>query len=153
MVVGVFAVRGWRPGRLWWMLGVGLVVFAAADSVYVLRVLSGTYVTGTPLDSLWLIGALFMSFAAWQRMGVGSAARSQTTVEAPNLIPVVFLLSSVGIIVYATTHPPKLLPLGVVLATVTLVFAIARSAYAFRQLRALAESKREARTDELTRCV
>ncbi len=150
MVVGVFAVRGWRPGRLWWMLGVGLVVFAAADSVYVLRVLSGTYVTGTPLDSLWLIGALFMSFAAWQRMGVGSAARSQTTVEAPNLIPVVFLLSSVGIIVYATTHPPKLLPLGVVLATVTLVFAIARSAYAFRQLRALAESKREARTDELT---
>ena len=39
---------------------------------------------------------------------------------------------------------------GVVLATATLVIAIARSAYAFRQLRALADSKREARTDELT---
>jgi len=149
MVVAVFAVRGWRPGRLWWLLGIGLVVFAAADSVYVLRVLSNTYVTGTPLDSLWLIGALFMAFAAWQRMGVGSAAMNLPTVEAPNIIPVVFLLSSVGIIVYATTHP-KILPLGVVLATVTLVIAIARSAYAFRQLRVLAESKREARTDELT---
>jgi len=32
----------------------------------------------------------------------------------------------------------------------TLLLAIGRSAYAFRQLRALAESKREARTDELT---
>ena len=149
MVVAVFAVRGWRPGRLWWMLGIGLVVFAAADSVYVLRVLSNTYVTGTPLDSLWLVGALFMAFAAWQRMGVGSAARNLPTVEAPNIIPVVFLLSSVGIIIYATTHP-RILPLGVVLATVTLVIAIARSAYAFRQLRVLAESKREARTDELT---
>jgi hypothetical protein len=89
MVVAVFAVRGWRPGRLWWMLGIGLVVFAAADSVYVLRVLSNTYVTGTPLDSLWLIGALFMAFAAWQRMGVGSAAGNLPTVEAPNIIPVV----------------------------------------------------------------
>ena len=125
MVVAVFAVRGWRPGRLWWLLGIGLVVFAAADSVYVLRVLSNTYVTGTPLDSLWLIGALFMAFAAWQRMGVGSAARNLPTVEAPNIIPVVFLLTSVGIIVYATTHP-KLLPLGVVLATVTLVYSQSR---------------------------
>jgi diguanylate cyclase len=93
MVVAVFAVRGWRPGRLWWLLGLGLVVFAAADSVYVLRVLSNTYVTGTPLDSLWLIGALFMSFAAWQRMGTGLAARNLPTVEAPNIIPVVFLLT------------------------------------------------------------
>ena len=34
MIVAVFAVRGWRPGRLWWTLGFGLVIFAAADSVY-----------------------------------------------------------------------------------------------------------------------
>jgi diguanylate cyclase len=149
MVVAVFAVRGWRPGRLWWMLGAGLVVFAAADSVYVLRVLSGTYVTGTPLDSLWLIGAFLMGSAAWQRMGTGSSAKNMAALEAPNIIPVLFLLSSVAIIVYATTRP-KILPLGVVLATVTLAIAIARSAYAFRQLRALAASKREARTDELT---
>ena len=146
MVVAVFAVRGWRPGRLWWFLGAGLVVFAAADSVYVLRVTSGAYVTGTPLDSMWLIGAFLMVVAAWQ--GMGAKLKGSPLIQAPNIVPALFLLSSLGIVVYATAHP--VLPLGVVLATATLVIAIARSAYAFRQLRALADSKREARTDELT---
>jgi diguanylate cyclase (GGDEF)-like protein len=145
LVVAVFAVRGWRPGHLWWILGAGLVVFAAADSVYVLRVTSGTYVTGTPLDSMWLIGASLMAVAAWQSAGTGNAA----TTQPANVVPVLFLVSSLGIVVYdATVHPG--LSLGLVLASATLVIAIARSAYALRQLRALAESRREARTDELT---
>ncbi|MGA8416775.1 MAG: EAL domain-containing protein [Candidatus Dormiibacterota bacterium] len=146
MVVAVFAVRGWRPGRLWWTLGAGLVVFAAADSIFVLRVTSNNYVTGTPLDSLWLIGAFLMAFAAWQGMGM-SAARSTTIIRPTNVVPVLFLLSSLGIVVYAAGRS---ISLGVVLAVATLLIAIARSAYAFRQLRALADSRREARTDELT---
>jgi diguanylate cyclase (GGDEF)-like protein len=146
MVVAVFAVRGWRPGRLWWTLGAGLVIFAAADSVYVLRVTSGTYVTGTPLDSVWLIGAFLMVIAAWQQMGAGM--KSSPVLRPSNIVPVLFLVSSLGIVVYATARP--VLSLGVVLATATLIIAIARSAYAFRQLRTLADSKREARTDELT---
>ncbi len=147
MVVAVFAVRGWRPGRPWWMLGLGLVVFAAADSVYVLRVTSGTYVTGTPLDSMWLIGAFLMVVAAWQ--GLGAPLQQARIVQPPIFVPVLFLLTSLGIVVYATARPGSL-PLGVGLAAITLAIAIARSAYAFRQLRALAESRREARTDELT---
>jgi diguanylate cyclase (GGDEF)-like protein len=146
MVVAVFAVRGWRPGRLWWTLGAGLVLFAAADSVFVLQVTAGTYVTGTPLDSLYLIGTFLMAFAAWQGMGV-SAAKSTSTVRPTNVVPVLFLLSSLGIVVSAAGRS---IDLGVILATATLVIAIARSAYAFRQLRALADSRREARTDELT---
>ena len=146
MVVTVFAVRGWRPGRLWWILGAGLVVFAAADSVYVLRVASGTYVTGTPLDSLWLIGAFLMAVAAWQ--GMGAKLRTSRVVRSSNLVPVLFLVSSLGIVVYAGTRSG--LTLGVGLASATLLVAIGRSAYAFRQLRALADLTREARTDELT---
>jgi diguanylate cyclase len=146
LVVGVFAVRGWRPGSLWWTLGAGLVIFAAADSIYLLRVTSGTFVPGTPLDSLWAIAAFVMALGAWQRMG--GERRNAPMIQAPNVVPVVFLLSSVGILVYAAAH--HVLPLGVILATITLIIAIGRSAYAFRQLRALAESKREARTDDLT---
>jgi diguanylate cyclase (GGDEF)-like protein len=146
LVVGVFAVRGWRPGRLWWTLGVGLVVFAAGDSIYLLRVTSGTFVPGTPLDSLWAIAAFIMALSAWQ--GLGTRVKTVTVIQAPNFVPVLFLLSSLGIVVYATGH--KILPVGILLATATLVIAIGRSAYAFRQLRALADSKREARTDDLT---
>jgi hypothetical protein len=146
MVVGVFAVRGWRPGRLWWTLGAGLLLFAGADSIYLLRVTSGTYVVGTPLDSLWAVAALVMAFSAW--VGMKPRVRSARTIQAPNFVPVLFLLSSLGIVVYATTH--QVLRVGVILATTTLVIAIARSAYTFRELRALADVNREARTDDLT---
>ncbi|MFZ0180684.1 MAG: EAL domain-containing protein [Candidatus Dormiibacterota bacterium] len=147
MIVAVFAVRGWRPGRLWWTLGMGLVIFAAADSVYVLRVTSGKYVTGTPLDSLWLIGAFLIVVAAWQ--GLSVQAKHSPMIQPPVIVPALFVLSSLGIVVYAAAHPGQFF-LGVALATTTLVIALARSAYAFRQVRALADSKREARTDELT---
>jgi diguanylate cyclase (GGDEF)-like protein len=51
-------------------------------------------------------------------------------------------------VVWATFHP--VLPFAVILATGTLLVAIVRMGFAFRQLQTLAESKREARTDELT---
>ena len=146
LIVGVFALRGWRPGPLWWTLGAGLVVFAGADSTYLLRVASGTYVTGTPLDSLWSIAAFTMTIAAWQQMG--DEIKNSQVIRAPNVVPALFLLSSLGVIVYASAQHG--IQLGVVLAGITLVIAIGRSAYAFRQLRALADSKREARTDDLT---
>jgi diguanylate cyclase (GGDEF)-like protein len=143
MLVAVFAVQGWRPSPRWWILGAGLLVFAVADSVYVIRVLSKTYVTGTPLDSLWMVGTFLMATAAWQ-------VRAQKPARAiqPVVVPGVFVFTSLLIVVYGTTR--RVLPLGVVLATATLILGIVRMAYAYRQLRTLAETRREARTDELT---
>jgi hypothetical protein len=144
MLVAVFAVQGWRPDRLWWALGAGLLIFAVADSVYVLRVTAGTYVTGTPLDSLWMIGTFLMGSAAWQ---VGTRPEKARDTQ-PAVIPALLLLTSLAIVVYAAWRP--VLPLAVILATCTLIVAVARMGHAYRQLRTLAESKREARTDELT---
>ncbi len=145
MLVAVFAVLGWRPGRGWWLLGGGLALFAVADSVYSVQALEETYVTGTVLDSLWMIGTLLMATAAWQTSGAPSAEGRKTQ---PVLVPGAFLMSSLCIVVYATFH--DVLPLGVILATCTLLLAVVRMGIAYRQLQSLAESKREARTDELT---
>ncbi len=145
LVVGVFAVRGWRPGRLWWTLGAGLLLFAGADSIYLLRVTSDDYVVGTPLDSLWAVAAFVMGLSAWA--GMSPRVRSAPIVHVPNFVPVLFLLSSLGVVVYGTVHH---VGAGLILAIATMVVAIARSAYAFRQLRTLADSNREARTDDLT---
>ena len=145
MLVAVFAVQGWRPGRGWWLLGGGLALFAVADSVYSVQALEETYVTGTVLDSLWMIGTLLMATAAWQRSGALSAEGRKTQ---PVVVPGMFLMSSLCIVVYATFN--DVLPLGVILATSTLMLAIVRMGFAFRQLQTLAESRREARTDELT---
>ncbi|MDP1803873.1 MAG: diguanylate cyclase, partial [Acidimicrobiales bacterium] len=145
MLVVVFAVQGWRPGRRWWLLGGGLALFGVADSVYSVQALEETYVTGTVLDSLWMIGTLLMATAAWQTSSAPSAESRKTQ---PVLVPGAFLMSSLCIVVYATFN--DVLPLGVILATCTLMLAIVRMGFAFRQLQSLAESKREARTDELT---
>jgi diguanylate cyclase (GGDEF)-like protein len=143
MLVAVFAVQGWRPGRMWWTLGAGLVLFAAADSVYVLRVLNKTYITGTPLDSMWMFGTFFMASAAWQVRGRLGARATQ-----PVVVPAAFIVTSLLIVVSGTTR--DVLPLGVALATCTLLLGIVRMAIAYQQLRTLAETRREARTDELT---
>ena len=145
MLVVVFAVHGWRPDRRWWALGGGLALFAVADSVYSIQALEETYVTGTVLDSVWMIGTLLMATAAWQ---ASPAPAAETRRVQPVLVPGAFLMSSLCIIVYATFH--DVLPLAVVLASACLMVAIVRMGFAFRQLQSLAETKREARTDELT---
>ncbi len=51
LVVVVFGLSGWRPGRLVWLLGAGLVVQAVTESLYLQQVTAGTYATGGPLDA------------------------------------------------------------------------------------------------------
>ncbi len=51
-VVGAFAASGWRPDRLWVVLGAGLVLSAVADSMYLARVAVGSYTEGELLDCL-----------------------------------------------------------------------------------------------------
>ena len=145
MLVGYFALRGWRPGRLWWALGGGLGLFAVADSIYVLRVTAGVYVTGTPLDGLWAIGAFVIALGAWHG-GAGRSADDQTRVSLA--VPALFLTSSLGIVVYAAWRPVA--TLGVGLASAALVASLGRVLHSHRQLQYLAQSRREARTDELT---
>jgi PAS domain S-box-containing protein len=132
MVVGVFATLGWRPGRMWWALGAGLVVFAAADSVYVLRVTDGTYETGAWLDSLWLIGGFLIASAAW----IVEPRREVAEAQPPIFVPGLFLVTSLGIVLYASWG--TLLPLAVGLAASTLLVAFARLAQAHRRLGLLA---------------
>src|SRR5256885_2386962 len=38
LVVGVFVLMNWRPGRAWFVLGAGLAVMAVADSIYLYQV-------------------------------------------------------------------------------------------------------------------
>jgi hypothetical protein len=63
-VIGVAALTGWRPGRAWAMLAIGLAMFVAADSVYTIQSLKDAYHEGQ-WDFLWTGAALLMAMAAW----------------------------------------------------------------------------------------
>ncbi|MDQ1467398.1 MAG: diguanylate cyclase [Actinomycetota bacterium] len=145
MLVGFLAVRGRRPGSLWWFLTFGLVLFAVADSLYVWRVTSGTYVTGSPLDGMWAVAAFVLALAAWH----GRPGRDHEGPPGqPIVVPVLFMVTSLAIMVLANWY--DLLPAGMALASATLIASAARMAIGYRQLRNLADVRQQARTDELT---
>jgi hypothetical protein len=64
--LGVFALTLWRPGRMWLILGFGLVLMGVADAVYSVQSLGHSYGHGRVYDAGWAAGALTVAFAAWQ---------------------------------------------------------------------------------------
>jgi diguanylate cyclase len=145
-VVAVFALLGWRPGRTWGLLAAGLSVLAVADSLYLLRVANETYHVGTLLDTLWPVAFGLLAATAWQR----SPARPpvQLTGWRVLLMPLAFALVSAGILLYGNHH--AVAPAAEAFAALAIVSALARIALTFREIQSLADSHRQAFTDELT---
>jgi diguanylate cyclase (GGDEF)-like protein len=148
LVVGGFALTSWRPGRAWALVGAGLLLFAVADSFYLYLVAQGTFVEGTWLDALWPGGMVLIALAAWQAPPrvVTHRADAWPVVAVP--LPLVLTLASVGVLIYGNVREINLAAL--VLAGSTVVAALLRLALSFREVRTLADSRRQATTDELT---
>jgi hypothetical protein len=70
--IGAIALAGWRPGRSWYLLSMGLSIWVIADALYSVQKTDGTYTAGI-YDYLWPAGLLLIAFAAWQPRGVHSA--------------------------------------------------------------------------------
>ena len=79
VVVGVFALTGWRPGRAWIILGAGLAVTASRTS-YPLPDHERDLRRGHLLDALWPASTLLVGFAAWQPASSPSACGSRVRV-------------------------------------------------------------------------
>lgn len=63
--IGVIALTGWRPGRAWYLLTLGLSIWVVADALYSVQKVKDTYVAGV-YDYLWPLGLLVVAYAAWQ---------------------------------------------------------------------------------------
>jgi diguanylate cyclase (GGDEF)-like protein len=148
VVVGIYGLLGWRPDRSWALLGAGIATYAVADVVYLLQVSSNTYHAGTPLDAMWAVGYALTACAA--------LVVRQPERDEPNrlegwwvlLFPSLFTITALGLLVYGSLAS---LPLAtVVLATACVACGLSRTALTFREVQHLADSRRQARTDELT---
>jgi diguanylate cyclase (GGDEF)-like protein len=146
LVAVMFALTGWRPGRTWLLIGGGLVLFAVADSLYLYRVAQGTFVEGTFLDALWPAGMLLVSLSAWQI----PREKATHTFEgwAVVLVPSLFTLGSLGVLLYGDLGGTNPYALG--LASGAVVASLFRLGLSFREVQSLAQSRRQATTDELT---
>jgi two-component system, sensor histidine kinase and response regulator len=124
LVAMIYALSGWRPERGWQLIGLGLVVFAVADSLYLYRVATDTFVEGTLLDALWPTGMVLIALAAWfPPQPERSVALDGWRVLA---VPSVLTLLALGLLLYGNFRSVNALALAA--ATATLVAALSRAA-------------------------
>ena len=147
IVVCVFALSRWRPGRSWLLLGTGLAVGAVADTIYLYQNAAGTYVVGTILDTLWPAQAVLLAFAAWQvpkrKLALGLEGMRAL------VVPGLFACAALGLLVYGGFN--RIGAAGLILAGVALVLVIVRAGWTFLEnLRLLEETRHDAVTDALT---
>jgi diguanylate cyclase (GGDEF)-like protein len=146
--VGVLAATGWRFDRTWALLGGGVCLFWAADSVYLVQTAADTFVSDTIIDVGWWAGLALIAFAAWQpatRHGAEPLPESARLI----VMPLLFALVGLGVLIYGCFAP--LNPLAVALAAAAMVAVMGRLILTFQDnTRMLHTSRDEALTDALT---
>ena len=145
VVCGLLAGHAWSPPRWVWILGGGIAGFAVLDSVFLYQVTAGTFRPGTSLSALSATATATIALASWTPGG----RHAEQTRHLPGLVlPAVFALTCLAVLVVASLD--EIPGAAVLLATTGLLAAIARTALTFREVRAGAVARAEARTDELT---
>ena len=147
LVVGVLAMTGWRESGAWAWIAGGLAMFAVSDSLYFYGIALGTYEEGVIYDAGWPLAVLLLAYGAWTpespvRAGLAGERR-------PILLPIVFAVTSLGLLIYDHFDPTNVLALG--LAGSCLVAVLVRLVGTHGDnRRMLAASREEASTDALT---
>ncbi len=146
LFVGVVAAGGWRLTGPWALLAMGCVVAAAADTGFLLLAATGHYTDGSIVDAMWPAAYLLLAAAAWQDRFDVEPVRLEggRVLVVPVLVTLASLLVLLGDAVAAVPLVAQLLAAGGITAV------LVRTALTFREVASLAETRRAARTDDLT---
>ena len=98
-ILGVFALMGWRPGRMWLALGVALTVMGVADAIYSVQALSHSHDRGV-YDAAWAGAAIVVAYAAWQPHP-GRLERREVTGWSAIALPIAAQALAVSMQIYA----------------------------------------------------
>jgi diguanylate cyclase len=139
------ALAGWRPGRRWAMLGLAMVAVAVADGAFLLGATDQGAASGALVALLWALPAPLVMIAAFQPPQQVRARTDEWPVLVP---PVVFALGALGLLVYGNVAGMNEIALA--LSAGAVVAAMGRTVLTLREVRLLAESRRQANTDDLT---
>ena len=146
LVAGGVSALGGRIGRPLALLAGAGAVFAVGDVTYLLLDSAGRYVEGTALDATWAVGSLLIAVAAL----LPEPAPPDASVANWGALafPATAAVAALTLLVYGQSG--TLPPLAGVLAAGCVLAAILGTMVTFRELAELGESRRQARTDELT---
>ncbi|MCA1695020.1 MAG: PAS domain S-box protein, partial [Actinobacteria bacterium] len=147
LLLGVFALSGWRPHRSWVLLAGAFAFQAISDSVYLYQTASGTYQGGGLLDTGFIVTTLLIALVAWHRP---EATDGGELLGWPALA-ITSTFAAVGLFLMTFDHWHPLPDVVQVLATTTIVVAFVRSAMTFSDMRTLAGKELSMRNESILR--
>jgi len=147
ILVGIMALTGFSVRGQWPVIAIGFIVFAVADSIYLVQSANGTYVSNGLLDVGWPAALSIIAFGAWRRPA--SKARVRLDGWGIFLLPSAAAVACVALEFYDHYH--RLSMVAHLLASACLLLVIARLGISFAEnVRMLRASRHEAVTDALT---
>jgi diguanylate cyclase (GGDEF)-like protein len=146
--IGALGMTGWRPGRVWLLIGASMLLSTVADSGYLYLTATDSYRVGDWVQFLWPSSAVLLAIAAWTPWPRPARRR----VEDWRLVsvPACSLLAALGVFVYGNLHHQLTLP-ALILAIATVLAVCVQLMLTVREnLAMLVGSRRLALTDPLT---
>lgn len=154
VAVAALALQRFRPAPALLVIAVAAGAFGLGDLIYLNRLTDAGYVGGTWIDGLWSVGTLLFGLAAWLPTDRRGGPIAPDATEAHTLGPVagVAAVGSLAIVVAGLVGGvPHTIPgLAAAMAVVALALVLLRVLWTVRELAAVNESYRQARTDDLT---
>jgi diguanylate cyclase (GGDEF)-like protein len=146
LVIGVVAARGWLTTGPWLLLAAACAANAVADTGFLVLAATGRYTDGSIVDALWSSAYLLVAAAAWRDRGDDEPLRLEggRVLVVPVLVTVVSLLVLLGDALGPVSLAAQLLAAAAISAV------LVRVALTFSEVASLAETRRAARTDDLT---
>lgn len=146
VVVGIVALTGWRPGRTWSLLLLGLSALVIADIAYTLQSTGEALPEGNWIDPIYLIAAVCLGAAVWQPSEAAEiTSPGESDQRREIVVPAVFASVMIGL--FAMQYYSATSGLSTVLWGATMTAVILRLAMSDRENKALLE---QVRTDPLT---
>ncbi|HET6867179.1 MAG TPA: diguanylate cyclase [Solirubrobacteraceae bacterium] len=147
ILVGIMALTGFSVRGQWPVIAIGFIVFAVADSIYLVQTANGTYVSNGLLDVGWPAGLGIIAMGAWRR----PAGKTRPRLDGWGIfvLPSVAAVACLALEFYDHYH--RLSFIAHLLASACLLLVIVRLGISFAEnVRMLRASRHEAVTDALT---
>ncbi|MGO9975729.1 MAG: HD domain-containing phosphohydrolase [Solirubrobacteraceae bacterium] len=141
------SLSGWRPDRMWMLLGAGILLDAVGDLVFAYESAKGIYVPGGILDTTWPAAMCLIAVAAWQRP---RRARAPRLLPAGTVVlPAVAICVAIALLVYAAFA--RVTAVAVALAAAALMVGTVRGVLTYLEnLRILRRAADDLITDPLS---
>lgn len=144
LIAGAVVITGVRGSRPLLLIATGLFLWAGVDMLYLYQLATSSYSPGL-IDMLWPLATLFMVAGAYFPL----EPRHERPDRSSLLLPGAFTVLAAGLLVWDHSHQAP--DAAVYLAGATIIAAVVRLAFSYRENANLAQAlRREVMTDALT---